>query len=467
MKAKRGKARASKLWGGRFSKPTHPLVEAFTASTHYEDRLVPYDIEGSLAHAQMLGKQGIISRAEAAKLVAGLKAVLKAWETGRFSLDAALEDVHANVEARLRQIVGPLAGKLHSGRSRNDQVALDERLYLRDAVLMLGAELVAAQRAFLDLAESQPDAVMPGYTHLQRAQPVLFSHWCLAYVEMLARDELRLRQVYGSLDECPLGAAALAGSTLPLDRRQVASALGFSRISENSLDTVSNRDYLVELAAALSLMMAHLSRLGEEIVLFTSQEFGFFELDDSFATGSSLMPQKKTPDVAELLRGRAGRAFGLLVQLLTMIKGQPLSYNRDMQEDKQGTFETLDMSAACLRILPPFLAAIRPNAARMLEACKEGFLEATDAADFLVRKNLPFRDAHEAAGKAVREAQARHCSLAELPLAVWKRCHPSFDAGVFKAIDLNQVLASRGTYGGTAPAQVRAAMRRARARLKG
>jgi argininosuccinate lyase len=456
-----------KLWGGRFSKAPHPLLEAFTVSTQYEDRLVPYDIEGSIAHAQMLGKQGIVSRVESGKMVTGLKRILKEWEDGQFHLDPSLEDVHGNIEARLKKIIGPLAGKLHSGRSRNDQVALDERLYFRDAVLLMAAQLNTVQLAFVNLAEAHFDVVMPGYTHLQRAQPILFSHWCLAYVEMLARDEKRLRQVYEALDECPLGAAALAGSTLALDRRFVATTLGFSRVTENSLDAVSNRDYLVELASTLSLLMAHLSRLGEEIVLFNSQEFGFFELDDSFATGSSLMPQKKNPDVAELLRGRAGRAFGLLVQLLTMIKGQPLAYNRDMQEDKEASFQVLDMVEACVVILPPFLKAIRPNAARMRAACKEGFLEATDAADMLVRKGVPFREAHEAVGQVVREAQQKGCSLSELPLETWKRCHASFDAGVFKAIDLNQLLVSRNTYGGTAPAQVRAALRRARARLKG
>lgn len=459
--------KAKKLWGGRFSKPTHPLVEAFTVSTQYEDRLVPYDIEGSIAHAQMLGKQKIISRAESARLVMGLKRVLKEWEQGRFRLDPRLEDVHGCVEARLKAILGKLAGKLHSGRSRNDQTALDERLYFRDAVLLLGSQLKAVQKAFLDLAERNPDLPMPGYTHLQRAQPIVFGHWCLAYAEMFSRDEKRLAQVYESLDECPLGAAALAGSALPLDRKAVAKALGFSKVSENSLDSVSNRDYLVELASALSLLMAHFSRLGEEIVLYSSQEFGFFELDDSFATGSSLMPQKKNADVAELLRGRAGRAFGLLVQLLTMIKGQPLSYNRDMQEGKQASFETLDMVEACVKIVPEFLKAITPNAGAMRQACKEGFLEATDAADYLVSKGVPFREAHEAAGKAVRLAQARACTLAELPLSAWRSCHAAFDAGVFQAIDLLQVLASRNTYGGTAPLQVRSALRRARARLKG
>jgi argininosuccinate lyase len=391
---------------------------------------------------------------------------LKEWEDGKFKLDPAFEDVHGCVEARLRVILGPVAGKLHSGRSRNDQIALDERLYLRDVVLLLASELVSAQRALLHLAERHIELVMPGYTHLQRAQPILFSHWCLAYFEMLNRDEKRLSQVYEALDECPLGAGALAGSALPLDRKLTAKLLGFSKVSENSLDSVSNRDYLVELAHALALMHAHLSRLGEEIVLFSSQEFGFLAIDDSFATGSSLMPQKKNPDVAELLRGRSALATAWLVQLLTLLKSQPLAYNRDMQEDKELSFQAIDASLSCLRILPPFLRALSPNEARMRQACEDGFLEATDAADYLVGKGVPFREAHEASGKAVREAQAAGTTLGKLPMQAWKRCHPAYDMGVFKAIDLNYVLAARSTYGGTAPAQVRAALRRARARIK-
>lgn len=460
------KKQAKKLWGGTFSKPTDPLVTAFTDSTRYEDRLVPYDIQGSLAHAAMLGKARIVKPSESKTLQAGLKRILKEWQAGRFRLKPDLEDVHANIEARLKEIVGPVAGKLHSGRSRNDQIALDERLYLRDAVSLLREQLKALQGSFIALAERHSDVVMPGYTHLQRAQPVLFAHWCMAYVEMFARDQRRMDRVLQELDECPLGAAALAGSSLPLDRHFVAKALGFSAPTENSLDSVSNRDYLVEFASALSLLMAHFSRLGEEVVLYTSQEFGFFKLDDSFATGSSLMPQKKNPDVAELLRGRTGRAYGLLVHLLTLIKGQPLAYNRDMQEDKEALFEVMDLVTHCVTLTGPLLHAIEPDAEKMLSACRRGFLEATDAADYLVRKGVPFRQAHEIVGKIVRHCQTNGMGLADLEEHTWRSFHASFDSGIRKAIDLDQVLASRKTYGGTAPIQVKAAIRRAKARLR-
>ncbi|MES2201013.1 MAG: argininosuccinate lyase [candidate division FCPU426 bacterium] len=456
-----------KLWGGTFAKPTHPLVEAFSVSTHYEDRLVPYDIQGSLAHASMLGKVGVVSRAESSKIQAGLKRILGEWKAGKFRLKPELEDVHGNVEARLGELIGAAAGKLHSGRSRNDQIALDERLYLRDAVGVLAKGLEAAQSAFLDMAVRAPEAIMPGYTHLQRAQPILFSHWCLAYVEMLKRDRRRMDRVLEELDECPLGAAALAGSALPLDRFAVAKSLGFSAPTENSLDSVSNRDYLIELAAALSLLMAHLSRLGEEVVLYTSQEFGFLRLDDSFATGSSLMPQKKNPDVAELMRGRAGRAFGLLMQLLTLVKGQPLAYNRDMQEDKEQLFQVLDMVGACLGIMPAFLAALEPDPTRMLSACEDGFLEATDAADYLVRQGVPFRQAHEAVGAAVRSCRKSGLRLSALSLAQWQGFHPAFGPDLAKALDFKALVAARSTYGGTSPKVVQAALKRARLRLKG
>jgi argininosuccinate lyase len=461
------KKQGKKLWGGIFSKPTHPLVEAFTDSTRYENRLVPYDIQGSLAHAAMLGKVGILKRSDSAKLQAGLKRILKEWQAGRFKLKPEFEDVHGNVEARLSQILGSLAGKLHSGRSRNDQVALDERLYLKDAVTQLRARLKELQSSFIVMAELHRGVAMPGYTHLQRAQPILFAHWCMAYVEMFARDQRRMEWVLEELDECPLGASALAGSSLPLDRHFVAKALGFSKPTENSLDSVSNRDYLVDFASALALLMAHFSRLGEEIVLFTSQEFGFFKLDEAFATGSSLMPQKKNPDVAELLRGRAGRAYGLLVHLLTLIKGQPLAYNRDMQEDKEALFQVVDMVAQCAAVTGPLLHAITPDAVKMLAACKTGYLEATDAADYLVRKGVPFRQAHEVIGKIVKHCQARQMGLADLALADWKGFHALFEADLFKAIDLGQVLSARNTYGGTAPAQLAAAIRRAKARLSG
>jgi argininosuccinate lyase len=454
-----------KLWGGAFAGKTHPAVEAFGDSTRYEDRLVPHDIAGSVAHARMLGKVGVVSKAESAKLVAGLGSVLKEWEAGRFKLDPAYEDVHGNVEARLKELVGPVAGKLHSGRSRNDQVALDERLLLRQQLAWLKEALGEAANAWLGFGEAHQGLILPGYTHLQRGQPVLFGHWALVWVEQWLRDLKRFEHVADALDECPLGAAALAGSTLPLDRAFVAEQLGFSRVTENSLDSVSNRDYLVDFAYALAMLMQHLSRLGEEVVLYTSQEFGFLRLGDAIATGSSLMPQKRNPDVAELLRGRAGRAYGLLTHLLTLLKGQPLSYNRDDQEDKELFFQTFDLVLHCVRLLPVLAGHLEPDGGRMRLACKQGFLEATDAADWLVRQGVPFREAHEAVGGAVQACQKRGCTLLELPLEAWKKLHPAFGPGLFNALDLDQVVAARRTFGGTAPGQVRAAYVRARKRL--
>jgi argininosuccinate lyase len=455
----------AKLWGGAFAGKTHPAVEAFTESTRYEDRLVPHDIAGSVAHAMMLGEVGVISRAEAHRLQAGLTKILKEWEAGTFKLDPAYEDVHGNVEARLKELVGPVAGKLHSGRSRNDQVAVDERLLLREQLEWLRQALGEAAESWLKFGEKHQALILPGYTHLQRGQPVLLGHWTLVWIEQWLRDLRRLDHVAEALDECPLGAAALAGSTLPLDRAFTARALGFSRVAENSLDAVSNRDYLVDFAYALAMLMQHLSRLGEELVLYTSQEYGFLRLGDAIATGSSLMPQKRNPDVAELLRGRAGRAYGLLTHLLTLLKGQPLAYNRDMQEDKESFFQTFDLVLHCVRLLPVLAGNLAPDPERMRQACRDGFLEATDAADYLVRKGVPFREAHEAVGAAVRECQRRSCTLAALPLPVWKSLHPGFGGDLLKALDLDQVVAARRTFGGTAPGRVRSAFARAHRRL--
>jgi argininosuccinate lyase len=455
----------AKLWGGAFEGRTHPAVEAFTDSTHYEDRLVPHDIAGSVAHARMLGRVGVVTKAEAGALEKGLLKVLAEWEAGGFRLDPAYEDVHGNVEARLRELVGAVAGKLHSGRSRNDQVALDERLLLRELLLRLKRALGEAAASWLDFGERHQGLILPGYTHLQRGQPVLFGHWALVWVEMWLRDAQRLDHVAEALDECPLGAAALAGSTLPLDRAFTAKELGFSRVSENSMDSVSNRDYLVDFAYALAMLMQHLSRLGEELVLYSSQEFGFLKLGDAIATGSSLMPQKRNPDVAELLRGRAGRAYGTLMQLLTLLKGQPLCYNRDNQEDKEALFQTYDLVLHCVRMVPVLAGNLTPAGDKMRAACGEGFLEATDAADYLVRKGVPFREAHEAVGRAVRAAKESGSTLPELPLERWRGIHPAFDEDLFRALRLETIVAARRTRGGTAPTEVRAAMLRARRRL--
>ena len=456
-----------KLWGGAFAGRTHPAVEAFGDSTRYEDRLVPHDIAGSIAHARMLGKVGIVSKAEAKKLEQGLTKVLHEWEQGRFKLDAAYEDVHGNVEARLREIVGAAAGKLHSGRSRNDQIALDDRLIVRQQIQWLQAAVADAAGAWLDFAEEHQAHILPGYTHVQRGQPVLFGHWGQVFVEMFLRDLKRLDQVLETVnEECPLGAAALAGSTLPLDRHFTAKALGFKRPTENSIDSVSNRDFLVDFGYALAMVMQHLSRLGEELVLYTSQEFGFLKLGDAIATGSSLMPQKRNADVAELLRGRTGRAYGLLTHLLTLQKGQPLSYNRDQQEDKELLFQTFDLVLHCVRLVPVLAQNLTPDPQRMRAACKEGFLEATDAADYLVREGVPFREAHEAVGAAVRLATQRGTTLSALALKEWQALHPKFGPGLFDALRLEQVVAARRTFGGTAPKTVKAALVRARRRLK-
>jgi argininosuccinate lyase len=460
-------AKPEKLWGGAFAGGTHPAVEAFTDSTHYEDRLVPHDLRGSMAHAKMLAKARVIAPGEAARIVRGLERILKEWRSGRFRLHPAHEDVHGNVEARLRALIGPLAGKLHSGRSRNDQIALDERLLLREQCQWLRQALGEAARAWLDFGAAHQGLILPGYTHLQRGQPVLFGHWALAWVEMWLRDLERLDRVREALDECPLGAAALAGSTLPLDPAYVARQLGFSRVAENSMDAVSNRDYLLDFAYAMAMLMQHLSRLGEEIVLYSSQEFGFFRLGDAIATGSSLMPQKRNPDVAELLRGRAGRSYGLLVQLLTVLKGLPMTYNRDLQEDKEALFQTCDMVLHCARLVPVLAAHLHPDGERMRRACQDGFLEATDAADYLVGKGVPFREAHTAVGRAVRACRQRGCGLAELPLAQWKGLHAAFGADLIPRLSLESVVAARRSPGGTAPVRVRQAMARARRRLAG
>ncbi len=468
MPKKTKKSAKQKLWGGRFKGGLDPRVLAFGDSTHYEHRLVPFDIEGSIAHARMLGRVGVISGGEAKRLVVGLQRILGLWKQGKFRLDPAFEDVHGNIEAKLGELLGSVAGKLHSGRSRNDQVALDIRLYLRHETVALGQLVTQAVQALAIFAEREGAAVMPGYTHLQRAQPILLGHWALAHAEALLRDLGRLKQVTQTLNaECPLGAAALAGSSLPLDRAWVAKQLGFKGATHNSIDSVANRDHVVEFAFALSLLMGHLSRLGEDVTLYCSQEFGFFELDDAIATGSSLMPQKKNPDVAELLRGRTGRAFGLLTHLLTMLKGQPLSYNRDMQEDKALLFQTLDMVKECVAAVGLlFPAGLTPKPDRMRAACREGFLEATDAADHLVRLGVPFRQAHEIVGKAVWLCQQEGLTLAQLSLARWKTLYPGISAGIYRSLDLDGIIESRATLGGTASRRVASELKALRARLR-
>jgi argininosuccinate lyase len=395
-----------KLWGGRFSKPTARRVEEFTSSLPVDRRLLWEDVAGSVAHARMLGRQRIIPSDDARAIVSGLVQLAAELAADDLSGETRWEDVHSLVEGRLREKIGPAAGRLHTARSRNDQVALDERLFARRALADGAARILDLQEVLLELARRHAEVVLPGYTHLQRAQPVLLAHHLLAYVEMLARDLGRLRDAYARADVMPLGSGALAGAPYPLDREYVARLLGFSAISLNSLDAVGYRDFLVEHLAALALVAVHLSRLAEELVLWSGAEFGFVEIDDGYATGSSIMPQKKNPDVAELVRGKTGRVVGHLVALLTTLKGLPLAYNRDLQEDKQGYFDAVDTTHACLELATGLVQTLRVRAERMESAAEGGFATATDLADHLVRRGLPFRDAHQVAGAIVRACEA-------------------------------------------------------------
>ncbi|GAC1395534.1 MAG: argininosuccinate lyase [Chloroflexota bacterium] len=456
-----GPARA-KQWGGRFEGGVDPLVEEFTASVHVDGRLLLHDIAGSRAHARMLGATGIISATDATALETGLQAIRAEVEAGTFALDPRLEDVHTNVEAALRTRVGEVAGKLHTARSRNDQVALDIRLYTREVIARTLAGLADLREGLVTIAAATVDLVMPGYTHLQRAQPVSVAHHLLAYVEMFRRDTERFEGCYTRTDVLPLGSGALAGVPYPIDRQQVARELRFATISRNSMDAVADRDFLIEYCAAASLLMMHLSRFCEEIILWCSAEFAFWELDDAFATGSSIMPQKKNPDVAELVRGKTGRVYGHLVALLTVLKGLPLAYNRDLQEDKEAFFDTSDTVLACLRVFPGMLRALRPRAGAMRSAAGN-LLCATDVADYLARKGLPFRQAHEVTGRIVRHALATDTALQDLDLATYRTFSPLFADDLYAAITPEASVAARAVTGGTAPGEVRHQIEAARA----
>ncbi len=453
-----------KPWSGRFAGKTNPLVDAYTSSLDVDAMLYAEDIRASIAHARMLAKQRIISRADAQAIVRGLREIEREIERGEFEFDSSLEDIHTNVEARLAEKIGEAAGRLHTARSRNDQVATDLRLFAREAIAHLMAALQGLQSALLDAAERNKDVVIPGYTHLQRAQPVLLAHHLLAYVEMLDRDFERLVGCYLRTDVMPLGSGALAGVPYPIDRTAVAKELGFAAISRNSIDAVSDRDFVVEFLACAAICAMHLSRLAEEIVLWTSSEFGFAEIDDAFATGSSIMPQKKNPDVAELARGRTGRIYGNLLALLTTLKGLPLSYNRDLQEDKGPFLETYESLLPTLVIFAEMLPAIRFNAERTRAAATAGYTLATDLADYLVRKGMPFREAHQAVGKLVRYASDKGKELSELTPAEYKRFSPLFEADVLK-LNVEASLAARDVPGGTAPKRVAEALAEARRRL--
>jgi len=455
----------TKLWGGRFKKETDRLVEDFHSSISFDQRLYKYDIVGSVAHARMLGRVGVITPGEAGAIVRGLEEVLADIEAGRVEFSVGAEDIHMNVEQLLTAKVGEVGKKLHTARSRNDQVALDVRMYIRDEIDQLMELLRGLQAALMDLAEKHLDTIMSGYTHLQRAQPVTFAHHLLAYCQMFHRDGERLADCRRRANVLPLGSGALAGTTFPLDREYVAEQLSFAAVSENSLDAVSDRDFAVEFAAAASLIMVHLSRFCEEIVLWSSAEFAFIELDDAFSTGSSMMPQKKNPDVAELIRGKSGRVFGDLQALLTMLKGLPLAYNKDMQEDKEALFDAVDTVKKCLLVFRPMLETLRVRQDNMSEAARGGFTNATDLADYLARRGVPFREAHAVVGKAVIYCLEKGCALEQLTLEEYKNFCPLVAEDVYEAISIACCVAARRAPGGPAPEAVREAVAKARQRL--
>ncbi len=459
------KTSPAKLWGGRFSERTDRRVEAFTESVSFDCRLASCDIQGSIAHAEMLGEKGIITKADSQKIVSGLRAIFREVETAKFRFNPSLEDVHMNIEAALIRRIGPAGGRLHTARSRNDQVATTVRLWLREEIDRILDGLRELRMALVGQADRTVDIVMPGYTHLQRAQPVSFAHHLLAYCQMFRRDGERLADVRKRVNVLPLGAGALAGTGHPVDRRSVARKLGFAGVAENSMDAVSDRDFAIEFAAAASVSMMHLSRLGEEIVLWASGEFGFIELPDAFATGSSMMPQKKNPDVAEIVRGKSGRVYGDLMALLTLMKGLPLTYNRDMQEDKEPLFDAVDTLSASLGVMAPLVASMRPQMERMAEAAEGGYMTATDLADEMVRRGIPFREAHEAAGRAVRLAAGKGVPLADLTEADLKKADGRLLAADLRATELGRSVASRRSEGGASRGSVLRQIRSEKRRL--
>ena len=466
MKNKTGSSSEKKLWGGRFKQSTDALMETFSASISFDKRLYDCDIEGSIAHCKMLARCKIITSAESKKIIKGLQRILRECDEGRFEFSVRLEDIHMNIESRLREIIGPVAGKLHTARSRNDQVCLDIRLYLRKEVEDIVVELNNLCKALVAIAKKNIDHVIPGYTHLQRAQPVLLSHHLLAYVEMMLRDKERFLDAYKRINVMPLGSAALAGTNFPIDRKITAKLLRFPEISHNSMDAVADRDFAAEFCSASALVMMHLSRFCEEIVIWNSSEFGFLELSDAFTTGSSIMPQKKNPDAAELIRGKSGRVFGNLVSLLTLMKGLPLAYNKDLQEDKEPLFDTAETVKVCLRIFTDMMKSAKfiPIAKKELEA--SGFLTATDLADYLVLKGVPFRDAHEITGKTVAFCLEKEKTLTDISLPELRKISKRFDKDVFEHIALNNSVDRKNVYGGTAKKQVRAQITRLTKKLK-
>jgi len=459
-------ANKSEAWSARFSEPVSELVKRYTASVFFDKRLAPYDIQGSLAHAEMLHHVGLLSAADYQAICDGMAKILASIEAGAFEWLLDLEDVHLNIEKRLTELAGDAGKRLHTARSRNDQVATDIRLWLRAQVDTIVPLLTGLQTALLDLAEPHAATVMPGFTHLQVAQPVTFGHHLLAYVEMFGRDRARMQDCRSRINRLPLGAAALAGTSYPIDRERVARTLGFDGVCENSLDAVSDRDFAIEFCAAAALVMTHISRMSEELILWMNPRMGFIDLADRFCTGSSIMPQKKNPDVPELARGKTGRVNGHLISLLTLMKGQPLAYNKDNQEDKEPLFDTADTLIDTLRIFIGMTAGIRVKPDNMRVAALQGYATATDLADYLVKQGLPFRDAHEIVAHAVRMCEQRQCDLTDLSLEELQKFSGLIGEDVFAVLTLEGSVSSRNHIGGTAPEQVRAAIARWRARLK-
>ncbi|MDP3112373.1 MAG: argininosuccinate lyase [Thermodesulfovibrionales bacterium] len=455
-----------KPWAGRFAGKTSKIAEAFTESISFDKRLWRYDIEGSIAHARMLGKQGIIPHKDSAKIISGLKSIAKELEAGKFKFSEELEDIHMNIEAALVKKTGSAGKKLHTARSRNDQVALDMRLYLRDETKGIISLIKSFQKTILSMAEKYGTIIMPGYTHLQRAQPVLLSHHLLAYIEMLQRDRNRFEDALKRINMLPLGSCALSGTTLPIDRVYVAKLLGFEGISENSMDAVSDRDFAIEFLADSSILIMHLSRLAEELILWSTEEFSFIELPDAFTTGSSIMPQKKNPDVAELIRGKTGRVYGNLLSLLTIMKGLPLSYNRDLQEDKKPVFDTADTVKACLRVLAEMLPEVKFMKERMHAAAGKAYSTATDIAEYLVRKKIPFREAHELTGKIVLYCIKNKKELKGLSINEFKKFSSAIAKDIYSRIRAEDSIKAKTSRGGTAPSEVKKQLKRLKQLIK-
>ena len=446
----------AKLWGGRFSKNTDALVDDFNSSIRFDKRMYAQDIEGSQAHAKMLGRQGIIKKEDADLIVKTLGEILEDIEAGKIEFLVEAEDIHMNIETILTQRIGDVGKRLHTGRSRNDQVALDIRMYLRDSVKEIRKMLSCVMGAVLEVAEKNTDTIMPGYTHMQKAQPVTLAHHFMAYFEMFKRDMQRLSDWEGRVNVMPLGSGALAGTTYPLDREFVARELGFNSVTRNSMDAVSDRDFCIELASCLSILMMHLSRFCEELILWSTNEFSFVEMDDSYSTGSSIMPQKKNPDVAELIRGKTGRVYGSLITLLTMMKSLPLAYNKDMQEDKEQVFDAVDTVMLCLPVFSEMIKTMKINKENMLEGAKGGFTNATDIADYLVRRGVPFRDSHEVVGKMVALAERLSKKLDEFTMEEFKSCSELIEEDIYRAISMETCVEGRNLIGGPAKARTKA-----------